>query len=125
MQDHGGSQDIAETDDTTIIRIQRFAVARFDNEDALSVAGLNRICRVHNLAGDGGEKLARLLNVLYFFIETGRHLDIANLDRGMRDALVIIALEAIILDLGVAADAAAVIVARSKNLQVRHGKIWI
>jgi len=73
----------------------------------------------------GLKKMARLLQIVDLVIEADRHLDIANLDRGMGDTLVVITLEAIILDLGVAANAAAVMVARSKWLQVRHGKIGI
>ena len=71
------------------------------------------------------EKLKCLLQVIDFSIETGRHLDIANFDRGMRNALIIIALEAIILDFGVAADAATILVTWSKYLQIGHGKIRV
>ena len=43
----------------------------------------------------------------------------------MRNALIVITLEAIILDLGVAADTAAIMAAVSKNFQVVHAEVGI
>ena len=76
-------------------------------------------------AVSGREEVACLLQVLNLVIETGGHLDIANFNRGMRNALVVIALEAIILNLGVAADTAAIVVAASICFQVRHRKAGV
>lgn len=48
MQDYGGSQNVAQADNTAVIRIQGFAVTGLYNENVFAVVGFGCVSRMHD-----------------------------------------------------------------------------